>query len=101
MAKVALAVLVLALCGSVALAADMTLTGVVTVTKDEAGKVTAVKLTVKDGDKEVVYTVNPVCCDNCKKVADMAGKTVKVTGTVTEKEGVKNLCCAKGCEEVK
>ena len=87
-----------ALCASGALAADVTLTGTVGVTKNDDGAVTAVKLTVKDGDKTVVYSV--VLDDNGKKLADLAGKNAKVTGTVEEKEDVKTLT-VKTSEEVK
>jgi Rieske Fe-S protein len=74
---------------SPAMAADVTVKGTVSVVKDDAGKITAVKITTKDGDKEVVYsvTLNP----EGKKLAHQDGKEVEVKGTVHEKEGAKTL----------
>jgi hypothetical protein len=76
--------------------AAKTLTGLVKVEKDAANKVIGIKLTVKAGNKDEVYTV--VIDDMGYKVAAKDGKVCKVTGTVEEKAGVKYLK-ATACEE--
>jgi hypothetical protein len=65
-----------------------TVTGVVAVTKSEAGDVTAVKV----GDVQVVLD------DNGKKLVDMAGKSVTVTGTM--KDGKLVVATSKVVEKV-
>jgi len=74
---------------SPAMAADITVKGTVSVVKDDAGKITAVKITAKEGEKEVVYTVTLNA--EGKKLAHQDGKAVEVKGTVTEKEGATTL----------
>lgn len=69
----------------------VTLTGMVSVTKDDAGALTAVKLTVKapapkEGEKakdDIVYNVT--LDDNGKKLGELNGKKAEVVGTVTRK----------------
>ena len=73
-----------ALTTSMVLAAEkVTVTGTVAVSKDDAGAVTAVKVTSGD----VTYSVT--LDENGKKLADLAGKKVEVTGTVEVKDEVK------------
>ncbi|HUT32436.1 MAG TPA: hypothetical protein VNE39_03065 [Planctomycetota bacterium] len=77
---------------------DVKLTGTVSVTKDDDGNLTAVKLTVG----ETVYNV--ALCANGKKLgAELAGKKAEVTGTVKEEDDVKTLSVKsfKACEEEK
>jgi flagellar basal body-associated protein FliL len=59
--------------------------GLVSVTKDANGDITAVTLTTKDG---VVYNVT--LDENGKKLGEeMANKKVEIEGTVAEKDGAK------------
>jgi hypothetical protein len=78
MRKLLASLAVLVLVGGMVMAQEATdvktVTGVVAVTKSEAGEVTAVKV----GDTQVVLD------DNGKKLVDMAGKTVAVTGKMKE-----------------
>jgi uncharacterized protein YggE len=76
----------------------VTIIGTVTVTKAADGTVTAIKLTEKAGDAEVAYAV--VLDDNGKKLAELDGKKVEVTGTVAGRDAVKNLT-VKTSKEVK
>ena len=96
---VALSVLALVLLvGSYALAADKTtVKGKVSVTKNDEGAVTAIKVTAG----EVVYNVT--LDDNGKKVAEMDKKTVEIVGVVTTKEEVKWIAVetCKAVEEKK
>jgi uncharacterized protein YggE len=63
----------------------VTVVGTVTVTKDDAGVVTSVTVTTKDAAYSVTLD------ENGKKLAELAGKEVEVTGVVTEKDGVKSI----------
>jgi hypothetical protein len=60
------------------------LTGTISVTKDDDGKVTGAKLTVGE---DAVYNVT--MDEVGKKVAEMDGAKVEVTGTVAAKEEAK------------
>jgi DNA/RNA endonuclease YhcR with UshA esterase domain len=101
--RVALVAAVLSLItASAVLAADapaepkkVTVMGKVTVIKDDAGVVTAVMVTAKDAAYSVTMD------DNGKKLAEMAGKEVEVTGTVTEKDGMKWITVESFKEVVK
>ena len=65
---------------------DVTLTGTVSVTKNDDGDITAVKLTVG----ETVYNVG--LCEVGKKLGtDLCGKKAEVTGTVKEEDGTKTI----------
>lgn len=57
-----------------------TVVGVVSVTKDEAGQPTEIKITAAD-KKEVMIAVDEIG----KKIAALDGKTVKVEGTADDK----------------
>lgn len=78
-----------------AVQAEKTVTGVVTVTKD-GDKVK--QITIGEGADSVVCVCNST--EEGKKVADLAGKKVKATGTLSEKGGKKVLTVTK-VEEVK
>ena len=89
-----MAVVVLVAAASYALAADdVKVTGTVSVVKDDAGAVKSAS--VKAGD----VTYNVVLDDKGKEVAKLDGKKVEITGTVEEKDAVKNLT-VKECKEV-
>jgi DNA/RNA endonuclease YhcR with UshA esterase domain len=61
----------------------VTVVGVVSVTRDDAGTVTSVMITSRDAAYEVTLD------DNGKKLGELAGKEVEVTGVETEKDGMK------------
>lgn len=61
----------------------VTVVGTVSVTKDDAGAVTAVTVTAQDAAYSVTLD------ENGKKLAELDGKEVEVMGVVTEKDGVK------------
>jgi len=87
--------LFLALFAVTAVRADeTTLTGVVAVVAAEGGDITAITLTV--GEK--AYSV--VLDEKGKALAELKGKTVKVTGTVAGEEG-KQTITVSASEEVK
>jgi len=81
--KTSVLMMVLAMCfvGAMVLAADeaVTLTGKVSVTKGDDGKVTAIKLAVG----EVTYNVT--LNDKGMGLAELDKKVAKVTGTVADK----------------
>jgi phage gp16-like protein len=83
--KASVLMMVLAMCfvGAMVLAADEALTGKVSVTKGDDGKVTAIKLAVG----EVTYNVNLE--GKGMGLAELDKKVAKVTGTVAEKDGAK------------
>ena len=91
MFKVALVVAALGLfAASAVLGADapaepktVTVVGVVSVIKDDAGVVTAVMVTAKDAAYEVTLDAKGM------ELGKLAGKEVEVTGVVAEKDGVK------------
>jgi hypothetical protein len=60
-----------------------TVVGVVAVTKDDAGAVTAVKVIAKDAVYEVTLDAKGT------ELGNLVGKEVAATGVVSEKDGVK------------
>jgi P pilus assembly chaperone PapD len=74
------------------MAADVTVKGTVSVTKD-GDNVTAISIKTADGDVAVTLDAEG------KKLADKAGKEVSVTGTVTEKEGKKTITVKPAAEK--
>lgn len=78
----------------VAAPAETTVTGDVVVMKDAAGALH--RITIKTDLGKVVVTLDDVG----KKLADMLGKKVKVTGTIEEKNGQKTMTATR-FEEVK
>ena len=81
--------------GAAAVQAEKTIVGLVTVTKD-GDKVK--QITIGEGADAVVCVCTST--DEGKKCADLAGKKVKATGVVAEKDGKKVMTVSK-CEEVK
>jgi hypothetical protein len=77
-----------------AVQAETTVTGLVAVTKD-GDKVK--QITIGQGDAMICVCTST---EAGKKIADLAGKTVKATGTVAEKGGKKVITVTKA-EEVK
>ena len=63
----------------------VTVTGVVTVIKDDAGAITSVMVISRDAAYSITLD------ENGKKLAELAGKEVEVTGTCVEKDGVKTI----------
>ena len=82
--------------GAPAVQVEKTITGVVAVTKD-GDKIK--QITIGEGTDAVVCVCTST--EDGKKVADLAGKTVKATGTLAEKAGKKVLTVTKPVEEVK
>src|SRR6267143_930282 len=80
----AFSALISALQSNPALADEKTVNGMLSVSKNDDGKITAVAVRTEDGKK---YSIS--LDDNGKKLAaDLAGKKVTVTGDVKEKDDV-------------